>query len=66
VRATEHRDVLLSIRNGAKSWDEVNELRLALHRRFDEAFRTTTLPEGPDVARVDAFLIRARRSMVRT
>jgi len=66
VRATEHREALLAIRNGEQSWNEVNELRLELHRRFDEAFRTTTLPEGPDVARVDAFLGRARRSMVRT
>lgn len=64
VRVTEHRDVLLAIRAGRTPWSEINELRLELHRRFDEAFRATTLPDRPDFARVDAFVVRARRRMV--
>jgi hypothetical protein len=45
-------------------WDEVNAWRLQLHREFDAAFVATALPERPDYARVNAFLLRARRSMV--
>lgn len=65
VRVTEHRELLLAIRAGEKPWAEVNERRLELHRRFDEAFAATTLPDRPDFARVDAFVVRARRAMVR-
>jgi hypothetical protein len=35
--------------------------RLRLHREFNAAFETTTLPERPDYERANAFLIRARR-----
>ena len=35
-----------------------------LHREFDEAFATTRLPEQPDYTLVNAFLVKARRSMV--
>ncbi|HYO77710.1 MAG TPA: nucleotidyltransferase domain-containing protein [Thermoanaerobaculia bacterium] len=64
VRVEEHRDALLAIRHGAMSWDEVYAWRLALHKEFDEAFTRTTLPERPDFERANAFLIRARRTMV--
>lgn len=65
VRISEHRDELLAIRNGQVSWDEVNAFRLELHRQFDEAFRTTSLPDRPDYEAANAFLVKARRSMVR-
>lgn len=58
------RERLLAIKRGERSWDEVNSWRLDLHRQFDEAFRTTSLPERPDYDRVNAFLVRARRSAV--
>jgi hypothetical protein len=45
-------------------WGEVNRLRLDLHKRFDEAFANTKLPERPDYERANAFLIKARRAMV--
>jgi uncharacterized protein len=64
VNVAENRDLLLAIRGGEMEWDEVNRLRLDLHRRFDEAFTNTKLPERPDYGRANAFLIRARRAMV--
>lgn len=64
VNVGEHRDLLMAIRRGELPWDDVNTLRLDLHRKFDQAFDKTTLPERPDVEWVNAFLIKARRSMV--
>lgn len=65
VHVSDHRERLLAIRRGELTWQEVNEWRLELHRRFDEAFQSTTLPERPDFAKANDFLIRARRSMVK-
>lgn len=64
VRVEQHRDRLLVIRRGELSWEEVDAWRLELHRAFDAAFAETTLPDRPDVERVNAFLLKARRSMV--
>jgi hypothetical protein len=64
VRVEEHRDRLLAIRRGELPWGEVDEWRLELHRAFDAAFSATTLPERPDFDRANAFLLKARRSMV--
>jgi predicted nucleotidyltransferase len=60
----EHRDALLAIRRGETPWEEINDRRLRLHREFDAAYAATRLPERPDYERVNAFLVRARRSMV--
>ncbi len=65
VAVAERKDRLLGIRNGQMPWDEVNVWRLELHRQFDEAFRTTTLPDRPDYEAANAFLVKARRSMVK-
>ncbi|MFN8541686.1 MAG: nucleotidyltransferase domain-containing protein [Thermomicrobiales bacterium] len=65
VDVGEHRERLLAIRHGAMPWVEIEEWQRQLHAEFDAAFARTQLPEGPDYARVDAFLIAARRSMVR-
>jgi len=64
VEVREHREELLAIRHQQMPWEDINAWRLALHREFDAAFAATTLPERPDYARADAFLIRARRSRV--
>ncbi len=64
VQQDEYRDALLSIRRAEMPWEKLNAWRLALHREFDAAYATTYLPERPDYVRVNAFLIRARRSMV--
>jgi hypothetical protein len=64
VQITERRDTLLSIRDGQMKWDEVNNWRLALHREFEEVFRSTKLPDAPDYAAANSLLIKARRSAV--
>ena len=64
VEATQHREKLLSIRNGEQSWEEVNEWRLSLHKQFDEAHATTKLPDRPDYLWANDYLIRCRKSMV--
>jgi hypothetical protein len=64
VRMTEHRERLLAIRHGQVSWEDVNAWRLSLHKAFDAAFAATRLPERPDYEAANAFLIKARRSMV--
>jgi uncharacterized protein len=64
VHVSEHRDSLLAIRDGREAWSSINEWRLSLHREFDEALRSTTLPDAPNYAEVDRLLLWARRSMV--
>jgi uncharacterized protein len=64
VRVADVRDRLLAIKRQELSWEEVNQWRLQLHEEFDRAFTTTILPERPDYAEANAFLIRARRQMV--
>jgi hypothetical protein len=64
VRVDEYRDHLLAIRHGKLPWDEVDAWRRDLHAQLDAAFAETKLPPHPDYKRADAFLIKARRSMV--
>ncbi len=63
VRVEAHSERLLAIRRGEVPWEEINAWRLSLHREFDSAFATTRLPERPDYAKANAFLIKVRRSM---
>jgi len=58
------RSRFMAIRRGELAWDEIDRWRLSLHDEFDQAFTQTTLPERPDYARVNDFLIRARRSAI--
>lgn len=64
IRVSEHRDALLAIRDGGKPWEEVNSWRLTLHREFESAFHSTTLPDSPDYAEANRLLVWARRKMV--
>jgi predicted nucleotidyltransferase len=64
IHVGEHRDALLAIRRGQMPWEEIDAWRLRLHSELDAAYQTTRLPERPDHERANAFLIRARRSMV--
>ncbi|HEU0053277.1 MAG TPA: nucleotidyltransferase domain-containing protein, partial [Longimicrobium sp.] len=64
VRVEAHRDALLAIKAGDTPWEEVNAWRLALHRDFDDAYATSSLPERPDYAWANDYLVRARRSRV--
>ena len=66
VHVGERRDVLLSVRRGEKSLDEVDELRAEWRSRLDLALRRSPLPAEPDAAAVDAFLIHARRAAARS
>ncbi len=61
LRVDEYRDRLLAIRRGEEPWERVEMWRLALHRELDDALGATALPEHPDYALANAFLIRARR-----
>jgi uncharacterized protein len=65
VRVEQHRDDLLAIRREEMAWEQVNEWRLRLHKTFDEAYHSTKLPERPDYERANAFLIDARKRMVK-
>ena len=56
------RAELLAIKSRELSWEETNRLRLDLHARFDTAFAHTCLPERPDYAAANVFLLHARRS----
>jgi uncharacterized protein len=64
VRVDEYRDELLAIRREERSWEDVNKWRIELHKTFDAAYQTTSLPDRPDYERANAFLVKARRSMV--
>jgi uncharacterized protein len=62
VRVEEHREALLAIQRGGLSWDEIDAWRRRLHADLDAAFAATALPDQPDYAWANAFLLRARRS----
>ncbi|BDP43225.1 nucleotidyltransferase [Deinococcus aetherius] len=62
VHVGEHRETLLAVKRGEAPWAEVERWRLSLHADFDRAYAGTTLPERPDYARVEAWLLRARRA----
>ncbi len=61
VRVEQHRDQLLAIKRGEVAWDDIEAWRLSLHAEFDQALLETKLPERPDYARANQFLIAARR-----
>jgi hypothetical protein len=62
VHAGQHRDRLLAVRNGRLSWKEYHAWRSELMAEFEAAHAGTALPDEPDHARAEAFLLRARRS----
>lgn len=55
------RERLLTVKRGEVAWAELEEWRLALHKEFDRAAEQTRLPERPDYASVESWLLRARR-----
>jgi uncharacterized protein len=64
VDVGEHRDRLIAVRRGELSWEQVEQLRLGLHRGLDDALAHSPLPAVPDVARVDDWLRSVRRRNV--
>ena len=64
VRVERYREELLAIRRGEMAWREIDRWRLSLHEEMDAALAVSVLPEEPDRARANTFLVRARRSAV--
>jgi predicted nucleotidyltransferase len=64
IDVAEHREELLAIRAGTLHFEQAKARALELDAQFQVAFRNTTLPEHPDFAAADEFLIWARRRMV--
>lgn len=64
VDASEHREQLLAIRNGEFTFDQVEKLAIDLNYQFAKAFESSNLPEQPNFAAVDDFLVEVRRDSV--
>ncbi len=62
VDASEHRDRLLAVKRGERTWPEVRSWMRALMDEADAAAARTPLPADPDRPRVEDFLIRVRRA----
>ncbi len=64
VDVGQHREKLLAVKRGELPWAEAERWRLALHADFEQAYAATSLPERPDHAAVENWLLRARRASV--
>ena len=62
VDVGEHRETLLSIRRGERTWEDVDGIRIGLQKEFDISFSKTRLPERPDYLKANALLVQARSS----
>ncbi|MGW6983752.1 nucleotidyltransferase domain-containing protein [Streptomyces sp. NPDC054932] len=62
IDAGPHRDRLLAVRRGELTWEEVDAWMTRLQEETEAALATTVLPEEPDHARVEDFLVRTRRA----
>ncbi len=59
--ADEHRARLLAIKRGDFDLSEADAWRRSLHEQLDAALSTSPLPDQPDIAAANDFLLRARR-----
>lgn len=55
------RERLLAVKRGDVPWEEVDAWRRKLHEEFAVALEETALPERPDYAAVNRFLVAARQ-----
>ncbi|MER6256452.1 nucleotidyltransferase domain-containing protein [Streptomyces sp. NPDC001584] len=62
IDAGPHRDRLLAVRRGELTWEEVDAWMARLQEETESALASTVLPEEPDHARVQDFLVRTRRA----
>ncbi|MFJ9539321.1 DNA polymerase beta superfamily protein [Streptomyces sp. NPDC101225] len=62
IGAGDRRASLLAVKRGEVPWPEVESRMNRLADEADEAARRSPLPEEPDRRRVEAFLVRVRRS----
>jgi predicted nucleotidyltransferase len=58
----EQREPLLAVKRGERSWEEVRAWMRTLHEEVDAAADRTPLPDEPDQARIEDFLLRVRRA----
>jgi predicted nucleotidyltransferase len=65
VRVEAHRDRLLAVKRGELPWAEVVAWRKELHQDFERALSETKLPDRPDYAAANSFLIQARREQAK-
>ena len=64
VEVNDLQPLLMSIRNGEIDFETVRQMAINLDASLQKEFEQTDLPEQPDFATVNAFLIEARRSQV--
>ncbi|MFJ6757742.1 MULTISPECIES: DNA polymerase beta superfamily protein [unclassified Streptomyces] len=62
IDAGPYRDRLLAVRRGELTWDAVDAWMARLQEETETALAVTPLPAEPDRARVEDFLVRARRA----
>ncbi|MBZ9713346.1 nucleotidyltransferase domain-containing protein [Deinococcus multiflagellatus] len=62
VDVGEHRAALLAVKTGELTWAEADRWRAQLQRDFEHAAAHTGLPDRPDFAAVEAWLVDARRA----
>ncbi|MFF8418795.1 DNA polymerase beta superfamily protein [Streptomyces sp. NPDC015680] len=58
------RDDLLAVKRGEVPWEEVEHRMNRLMEESEETARNSPLPQEPDRARIEDFLIRTRRASV--
>ncbi|MFJ2378859.1 DNA polymerase beta superfamily protein [Streptomyces sp. NPDC087769] len=58
------RDDLLAVKRGEVPWEEVERRMNRLMEESEETARNSPLPQEPDRARIEDFLIRTRRASV--
>jgi uncharacterized protein len=64
VHVGSHRDRLLAVKLGEVSLEDCERWRQQLHEQMDAGLGNTALPDRPDYAAANAWLLRARRAMV--
>jgi predicted nucleotidyltransferase len=62
VDVSEHREFMLSVKDGLLSWDEFRAHQAELEDRYRQAVKSSCLPEEPDTERASDFLVHARRA----
>ena len=55
--------MLFAIKRGEVPFEQCDQWRRDLHQQSDAAYERTTLPDRPDYATANDWLIRARRSV---
>jgi len=63
VDVAEHRDELLAIRRNEFSFEQIIKRAEQIGRELDKAYETTCLPDAPDYARANRFLVGIRQRM---